>query len=190
MTEIMEKVKLTAAQQNYILHWGEMGTKWGINRTVAQTHALLFISPEPLNAEQIGGTLGVARSNVSNSLRELVGWGIVRRVHVLGDRRDHFESLKDVWEMFRIILDERKKREIDPTLAMLDECLREAKKEKGAGSRYTAERLRELHEFMSITSRWYGQISRWPTKALIPFLKTGDGILNLISRKKKTEETK
>src|SRR5260221_11920735 len=107
---------LSPIQQKFILHWGEMGTRWGINRTVAQIHALLFLSAPPLNAEDIATTLGVARSNVSNSLRELQGWGIVRITHMLGDRRDHFESMKDVWEMFGIIIDERKKREADPVL--------------------------------------------------------------------------
>ena len=111
--------QLSPVQQKFILHWGEMGTRWGINRTVAQIHALLFLSPQPLNAEQIAETLAVARSNVSTSLKELQGWGIVKLVHVLGDKRDHFESMKDVWEMFRVVLDERKRREIDPTLKML-----------------------------------------------------------------------
>src|SRR5689334_11939787 len=111
--------KLSPVQQKFILHWGEMGTRWGINRTVAQVHALLYISPAPLNADDIVGTLNVARSNVSTSLKELQGWGIVKLVHVIGDKRDHFESLKDVWELFRIVMDERKKREFDPTLRML-----------------------------------------------------------------------
>src|SRR5437588_6191580 len=100
--------KLSPVQKKFILHWGEMGTRWGINRTVAQIHALLFLSPKPLTAEEIAETLEVARSNVSTSLRELQGWGIVKVVHVLGDRRDYFESLKDVWEMFRIVCQERK----------------------------------------------------------------------------------
>src|SRR5271163_103469 len=121
---------LTPVQQKFILHWGEMGTRWGINRTVAQIHALLYISPRPLQAEEMVEALNVARSNVSTSLKELQGWGIVKMVHVLGDKRDHFESMKDVWEMFRVVLDERKRREIDPTLAMLGQCLAEA--EKGA----------------------------------------------------------
>src|SRR5258708_24458104 len=116
------KTGLTPIQQKFILHWGEMGARWGINRTVAQIHALLYLSARPLNAEEIATTLGVARSNVSNSLRELQGWGIVRISHILGDRRDHFESLKDLWEMFRIISDERKKREADPVLNMLREA--------------------------------------------------------------------
>src|SRR5215208_5358351 len=121
-------MELTPIMQKFVLHWGEMGQRWGINRTVGQIHALLYLSPKPLNAEEIADTLGVARSNVSNSLRELQGWGIVRLAHVMGDRRDHFESMKDVWEMFRVILDERKKRETDPTLHMLRECVAEAKK--------------------------------------------------------------
>src|SRR5262245_49369024 len=123
---------MTPLIQKFILHWGEMGTRWGINRTVAQIHALLFLSPKPLTAEEIAELLGVARSNVSNSLKELQGWGIVKVVHVMGDRRDHFESMKDVWEMFRVILDERKKRESDPTLIMLRESVADAKKPANA----------------------------------------------------------
>src|SRR6187399_732 len=108
-------IKLSPVQQKFILHWGEMGLRWGINRTVAQIHALLYLSPRPLHAEEICDALGVARSHVSNSLRELQNWGIVKIVHSMGDRRDHFESMKDVYEMFRVILRERKRREIDPT---------------------------------------------------------------------------
>src|SRR5205809_3362660 len=132
---------LPPVQQKFVLHWGEMGTRWGINRTVAQIHALLFISSSPLNAEQIAETLGVARSNVSTSLKELQGWGIVKLVHVLGDKRDHFEWMKDVWELFRVVLDERKRREIDPTLVMLRDCISQAEKDKGTDP-HTQERLR------------------------------------------------
>src|SRR2546429_9126500 len=128
---------LTPVAQKFILHWGEMGTRWGINRTVAQVHALLFLSPQPLPADEIAETLAVARSNVSTSLRELQGWGIVRVVHVLGDRRDHFETLKDVWEIFRIVAEERKKRESDPTLGGLSEWVPGA--ESGQGTRETKE---------------------------------------------------
>src|SRR5437867_3235988 len=101
--------RLSPVVQRFILHWGEMGTRWGVNRTVAQIHALLYVSPRPLPAEEIAETLSVARSNVSTSLRELQSWGIVRVVHVMRDRRDHFESMKDVWEMFQVILGERKR---------------------------------------------------------------------------------
>jgi DNA-binding transcriptional regulator GbsR (MarR family) len=161
---------LTPVQQKFILHWGEMGTRWGINRTVAQIHALLFISPKPLNAEEIVETLSVARSNVSTSLKELQGWGIVRLVHVMNDKRDYFESMKDVWEMFRLVLDERKRREIDPTLAMLCECIAESELEKDP---HTKERLRELHDFFETTSDWYTQIRQWPASALAKFAKLG-----------------
>jgi DNA-binding transcriptional regulator GbsR (MarR family) len=170
---------LTPVQQKFILHWGEMGTRWGINRTVAQIHALLFISPRPLHAEEIVETLGVARSNVSTSLKELQGWGIVKMVHVLGDKRDHFESMKDVWEMFRIVLDERKRREIDPTLLMLRECLAEADTQKDKDA-YTRERLQALCNFFEATTAWYTQIRKWPASALARFVKLGDKALKLL----------
>jgi DNA-binding transcriptional regulator GbsR (MarR family) len=172
-------MKLTGVQQKFILHWGEMGTRWGINRTVAQIHALLFLSPKPLHAEEIAETLAVARSNVSNSIRELQGWGIVRLVHVMGDRRDHFESMKEVWEMFRVVLDERKRREIDPTLAMLRESLAELDKEKHKDA-YTQERLKGLFDFFELTTAWYNQVRNWPTQALLKFVKLGDRILKMI----------
>src|SRR3954470_12559689 len=144
MTEMRETMKtLSPVEQKFILHWGEMGTRWGINRTVAQIHALLYLSPRPVNAEEIASTLNVARSNVSTSLKELQGWGIVKRVHVLGDQRDHFESMKDVWEMFRVVLDERKRREIDPTLAVLRDCIADAEKDRET-SDYSEQRLRDL----------------------------------------------
>jgi DNA-binding transcriptional regulator GbsR (MarR family) len=171
--------KLSSVQQKFILHWGEMGTRWGINRTVAQIHALLFIAPKPLNAEEIASTLSVARSNVSTSLKELQGWRIVKLVHVLGDKRDHFESMKDPWEMFRIVLDERKRREIDPTLEMLRECIAEAEKDKETDE-YTEERLRELKEFFETTTSWYVQLREWPTQAVVKFVKLGDKVSKLL----------
>jgi len=171
---------LSPVQQKFVLHWGEMGTRWGINRTVAQIHALLYLSPKPLHAEEIAETLSVARSNVSTSLKELQGWGIVKLIHVLGDKRDHFESVKDVWEMFRMVLDERKKREIDPTLGMLRECIADAEKEKQA-DKYTTERLRELAGFFETTTAWYNQVRSWPTAALPRFVKLGEKIRKLLT---------
>ena len=108
---------LSPVTQKFVLHWGEMGARWGINRTMAQIHALLFVSEKPLHAEEICEVLGVARSNVSTSLRELQNWQVVKITHVMGDRRDHFETIKDVFEMFRTIAVERKKRELDPTVS-------------------------------------------------------------------------
>ena len=172
--------KLSPVQQKFVLHWGEMGTRWGINRTVAQIHALLFISKTPLNADDLVETLTVARSNVSNSLKELQGWGIVRRVHVMGDKRDHYESMKDVWEMFRVVLDERTKREIDPTMRMWHECIVEAEKDKETDE-YTEQKLRDLHNFFETTTAWYMQVRQWPTAAVAKFVKLGDKVLKLLS---------
>lgn len=171
--------KLTPVQQKFVLHWGEMGTRWGINRTVAQTHALLFISPRSLNADDIVETLAVARSNVSTSLKELQSWGIVKMVHILGDKRDHFESMKDVWEMFRVVLNERKRREIDPTMQMLNECIAESEQAKPTDA-HTLQRLRDLREFFETTSAWYVQIRQWPTSAIVKFVKLGDKVLRVL----------
>ena len=181
MTATVAITPLSSVQQRFILHWGEMGARWGINRTVAQIHALLFLSPRPLPAEEIANALGVARSNVSTSLRELQNWGIVRLVHVLGDKRDHFESMKDVWEMFRVVLDERKKREIDPTLAMLRECIAEAAADEATGP-YAEARLRELHEFFDTTTGWYTQLRQWPTALLLKLMRLGDRALKLVGK--------
>jgi DNA-binding transcriptional regulator GbsR (MarR family) len=170
---------LTPVAEKFILHWGEMGTRWGINRTVAQIHALLFISKEPLNAEQITNLLGVARSNVSNSLKELQGWGIVRIVHVMGDRRDHFESLRDVWELFRQVLDERKKREIDPTVTLLRDCVAEAGR-AGVAEKYSSQKLSELLGFFEQTTAWYEQIRRMPTAAVVKLVSLGEKVRKLI----------
>jgi DNA-binding transcriptional regulator GbsR (MarR family) len=177
MTDAM--TTLNPVQQKFILHWGEMGTRWGINRTVAQIHALLFLSPKPLHAEAIVEALGVARSNVSSSLKELQGWGIVKRVHVLGDSRDHFESMKDVWEMFRAVMDERKKREFDPTERLIQDCIAEAEKDQET-DKYTTQKLRELAEFFGTTSAWYGQVRQWSTSALTRFIKASDKIRKLL----------
>src|SRR3989475_12863088 len=160
--------KLSPVQRKFILHWGEMGTRWGVNRTVAQVHALLYLSPEPLNADDIVDALDVARSNVSTSLKELQGWGIVTLVHVAGDKRDHFESMKDVWEMFRVVLDERKKRECDPTMRLLRECIQEAEKDKQTDP-YTRERLQALRDFFETTTAWYVQVRQWPNSVMLKF---------------------
>lgn len=170
---------LIPVAKKFILHWGEMGARWGINRTVAQVHALLFISAAALNAEQIALLLGIARSNVSTSLRELQGWGIVRVVHVMGDRRDHFESMKDVWELFRQVLDERKRREIDPTVALLKDCVAEAGR-AGASEKYPRQKLGELLEFFETTTSWYEQVRRLPTRALMKFVRLGDKVRKLV----------
>lgn len=162
-----DKLTLSPMAESFILHWGEMGTRWGINRTVAQIHALLYVSPEPMHAEQIAAVLSVARSNVSNSLRELQSWGLIRMTHVLGDRRDHFESLRDVWQMFQIVVDERKRREIDPTLGML----RESTGHPESGSEYELERLKEMLGFFESMSGAYEEFRRVTPSALKQLLR-------------------
>jgi len=169
---------LPPVAQKFILHWGEMGTRWGINRTVAQVHALLFLSEKPLPADEIAGTLGVARSNISNSLRELQNWGIVRIVHLAGDRRDHFESMKDVFAMFRVIARERKKREIEPTVRVLRDCIDESGKAKSAP--YTRERLAELLNFFEIATNAYDRMEKLPTPAVLKLAKLGDKAFRLL----------
>lgn len=175
---------LQPIEQTFVLHWGEMGTRWGINRTVAQVHALLFLSPSPLHAEEIANTLAVARSNVSTSLRELQGWGIVRVVHVLGDRRDHFESVKDVWEIFRIVAEERKRREIDPTLRVLEECVGQLKK-AGASHAYTRQRLEEMLEFVTTTSGLFEELLHVPVPALKGMARLRGKLKSLLASRKK-----
>lgn len=177
---------LTPIQQKFILHWGEMGTRWGINRTVAQVHALLFISPNPIHAEEIANTLSVARSNVSTSLRELQGWGIVRVVHVLGDRRDHFESVKDVWEIFRIVAEERKRREIDPTLRVLRECVEELRS-SGDSDAYTRERLESMLEFLTVMMGLFEEVVRMPASTLKGVAKLRGKVITLIGANRQKE---
>jgi DNA-binding transcriptional regulator GbsR (MarR family) len=178
------KAALTPVAQKFILHWGEMGTKWGINRTVAQVHALLFLSPTPLPADEISTTLAVARSNVSTSLRELQGWGIVHLVHVLGDRRDHFDTTKDVWEIFRTVSEERKRREIDPTLRVLSECVRELKAAPG-GEGFTRERLESMLEFLTTMSGLFEEILRMPAGTLKSVGKLRGKVITLFGSDKK-----
>jgi DNA-binding transcriptional regulator GbsR (MarR family) len=169
---------LTSAAQRFVIHWGEMGQAWGINRTMAQVHALLFVSPEALDAEEISRLLDVSRSNVSTSLRELITWGVVKRVHLIGDRRDRFEALKDVMDTFRVIMAERKRREMDPTIALLETCVGDAAS-GGPTDEYTRAQLEKMLEFVRMVTAWYGQIDRLPTPALRAFLEGGGRLARL-----------
>ena len=158
-------MNLSPVMQKFILHWGEMGARWGINRTVAQVYALLYLSPDPLNAEDITTTLSVARSNVSMSLKELQTWGIIKVVHVLGDRRDHFTATKDVWETFQKIIDARKRREVDPTLEVLQACVAQL---DGGDSRdkYVRQHLLDLLDFFATMVSLYEEVRRLPSDRL------------------------
>jgi DNA-binding transcriptional regulator GbsR (MarR family) len=174
-------VILTPAARKFVLHWGEMGQAWGINRTMAQVHALLFVSPEPLDAEEISRLLDVSRSNVSTSLRELITWGVVRRVHIIGDRRDRFEALKDVMETFRVIMAERKRREMDPTIALLEHCVKEVKPGDSA-EQYTREQLEKMLEFTRMVTAWYGHIDHLSTTSLYRLFRGGSILSRVFGR--------
>lgn len=172
---------LSPAVEQYVLHWGEMGTRWGTNRTVAQIHALLYLSPAPMRADQICELLSVARSNVSTSIRELQSYGLVRMTHVLGDRRDYFESVNDVWELFRVIIEQRKQRELNPTLTMLKSCAAQVETEDDTDP-VTKARIKSMLEFVNNTSSWYEQIREIPTSTLTKIMKLGTGITKLVKK--------
>jgi DNA-binding transcriptional regulator GbsR (MarR family) len=172
-------MSLSPTAQKFVLHWGEMGTRWGVNRTVAQIHALLYLSERPLTADDIVETLGVARSNVSNSLKELQSWKLVRVSHVLGDRRDHFQALQDVWEIFRVILEERKRREIDPTLTVLRECAIEGEEDAGLDAA-TLARMQVVLEFLEMLSASFEDYRHLPPQTLQRFLKMGGKVARFL----------
>ena len=174
-------MKLTPVMEKFIVHWGEMGTRWGVNRTVAQIHALLYLSPTPLNAEEISTTLGAARSNVSTSLKELMSWGLVKVSHVLGDRRDHFESMKDIWDIFNCVVEERKKREIDPTLTLLRQCELEAADDTETPDE-VKQRIKNMTEFLETLTTWYGQMNGIPRSALVKLMKLGSTITRFLGK--------
>ena len=169
---------LSPTAHKFVLHWGEMGVRWGINRTVAQVHALLFVSNRPLTAEEIADTLGIARSNTSTSLRELQNWGIAKVVHVAGDRRDHFVTIRDALALFRVIARERKKREIDPTIEVLRDCVSEAGKTPSEA--FARARLGELLEIIELGASVYDRVEKLPGAAVLKIAKLGDRAFRLL----------
>lgn len=170
-------MQLSAITERFVLHWGEMGTRWGVNRTVAQIHALLFIHGAPLTAEDIADTLNVARSNVSNSLRELMNWNLIRTTHVMGDRRDFFETSDDVWELMRVIVRERKLREFDPTVAMLANTL--ADPALAAEPETRQKRIKQTHALMSSLSLWTDDMLKLEPSFLMKLMRLGSKIQRL-----------
>jgi DNA-binding transcriptional regulator GbsR (MarR family) len=165
--------------RSFILHWGEMGTQWGVNRSVAQMHALLYLSDRPLNAEEICHRLGLARSNVSNGLKELQSYRIIRRVHVEGDRRDHFVADTDLWDMLMKIAAERKRREIDPTIQLLGE-LAESLEGRTQFPPNIRERIGRMHEFLGTLTTWYDDVRRLPRPTLVALMKLGGRVARFI----------
>jgi len=171
--------ELTPAMQDFILHWGEMGSSWGINRTVAQIYAMLYLSPKPITADEICETLSLARSTVSTGLRELHGWGVVRVLHVLGDRRDHFETMHDIWEMFRVILNERKRREFDPTLDILRKTVISLSEDNSSDT-FAKEKVAEMLDLFETITYAYNQVEKMPTESIKKMAKLGDGLAKII----------
>lgn len=172
-------MKLTPTMHRCVLHWGEMASRWGISRSVAQIHALLFLSPSPLTADDIAETLNVARSNVSVSIKELQSWDLVSVTHVLGDRRDYFQAKKDIWEVLTTIVDGRKRREIDPTVQMLRECAAESKQDAETPPE-VKERLNSMLEFLEEMSGWYDQIRGMPRPTLLKLMRMGARVAKVV----------
>lgn len=172
-------MKLDPVKQEFVLHFGEMGSRWGISRTVGQIYALLFLSEEPLNAEQIVEALGFSRSNVSMGLKELQAWNLVRLQHQLGDRRDYFTTPEDLWEIVRTLIEERKKREIDPTLTKLRALLINAE-EPQVEADPALRRVRELTEMFELLTGWYEDIAEIPTERLVRLLALGSAVQRVL----------
>jgi DNA-binding transcriptional regulator GbsR (MarR family) len=169
--------------QTFVLHFGEMGSRWGINRTVGQIYALLYVSAKPLNADEIAESLGFSRSNVSMGLKELESWHLVRLQHLPNDRREYFSTPEDVWIIFRTLAEERRKRELDPTLSMLRDALIQAP--ASDAERHAQKRLREMHDFMELTTHWFDEVRRLDTRTLAQLMQLGAKAQKLLELKNK-----
>ena len=181
MTEITaNNLEISPAIRRFILHWGDLGGQWGVNRSVAQIHALLIVSDRPINAEEIAETLGIARSNVSNSIKELLNWNLVLRAPVMGDRRDHFVAEGDMWEMVSRIVAMRKARELDPAAAVLEACLNDAKDDPAA-TQAAVKRLSDMQETITLLNNWYEQMNKAPKSILLPLIRMGTKIFDYVA---------
>jgi DNA-binding transcriptional regulator GbsR (MarR family) len=182
MTEITEQLVLSPSVAKFVLYWGDLGGQWGVSRSVAQIHALLYLSEAPLNAEQIADALGMARSNVSTSIKELLGWRLIHRVPVMGDRRDHFAAETDIWEMVTRIAKGRKQREIDPAEAALVACNAEAATDKKV-SPVAKERLAAMLDFVRTMSRWHDEMLNVPKPALLTLIRMGSRVTRFLGKR-------
>lgn len=172
-------MQLSPPMERFVLHWGEMGDRWGVNRSIAQIHALLYLSDKPLRADEIEAILKLARSNISNSIKELESLGLVDRVHEMGDRRDHFRTLSEPWDMLMAIAEARKKREIDPTLAVLRSCVNEMESD-GVTPPLALKRVARMLEFIETLTGWYDQVKRLPKGTLIKLMNLGGKIARFV----------
>ena len=183
MTEINDNPHpLPGSVTRFVLHWGDLGSQWGVNRSVAQIHALLYLSESPLTAETIADQLGLARSNVSNSIKELLSWGLIHRTPVLGDRRDHFAAETDIWEIVTRIAKGRKAREVDPAEAALRACTAEAERDPEI-SPVAKQRLNAMLDFVTTMSRWHDEMLQVPKSTLMAFIKMGAKVTRFLGRK-------
>ena len=169
--------------QTFVLHFGEMGSRWGINRTVGQVYALLYLSPKPLNADDICETLGFARSNVSMSLKELDSWQLIRLKHLPNDRRDHFTTPDDIWEIVRTLIEQRRKREIEPTLSLLRDVLLE--NPSSAEEVHAQKKMQEMHDLIDMLTNWHTDMQKMETERLVNLLKMGTKVYKLYEMKDK-----
>ncbi len=175
-------MNVSPLKQRFILHLGEMGSRWGINRTVGQIYALLYVSEKPLNADDIVQALGLSRSNVSMGLKELQSWRLTRSQHIPGDRREYFTAPEDTWEIFRVLLEERRKREIDPTLTMLRDALMEDP--TSAEDEHAAKRMAEMLELLELTTEWVDDMQDLPPKTVVQLMKLGGGVSKFLKPSK------
>jgi DNA-binding transcriptional regulator GbsR (MarR family) len=187
MTETtVDTKRLPPAVEQIVLRWGDLGGQWGVNRSVAQIQALLFLSDAPLTAEDIAETLGMARSNVSNSLRELMAWKLIHRVPVLGDRRDHYGAETDLWQMATKVAQGRKAREIDPMVAAIRDAMAQLEADASGVSPRVQDRLHRMHDFVTTVDSWYQQMLQVPPETLMRLIRMGAkvvGLLNLVGGK-------
>ena len=171
---------LAPAVQEFVLRWGDLGGQWGVNRSVAQIHAFLYLADRPITAEEIADALGLSRSNVSNSIKELIGWKLVRRVPVMGDRRDHFEAEADLWQILTRVAQGRKEREIDPAVAAINAVLKSAERDSKV-SKLARQRLGEMQDFMTTMDSWFGQMLQVEPKVLMRLIKLGSKVISMLS---------
>jgi DNA-binding transcriptional regulator GbsR (MarR family) len=183
LKDIEVAINLPPLAQEFVLHFGEMGSRWGINRTVGQIYALLFISPHPLNADDMAELLGFSRSNVSMGLKELESWQLVRLQHVPGDRREYFSAPEDVWAIFRTLAEQRRKREVDPTLTMLRTALLEAPRDET--EKYAQKRMREMHDLIELLTDWFSDVQKMEQATLVKLMKMGAKVQKLLEMKDK-----
>lgn len=180
-------MNLPPLTQRFVLHFGEMGNRWGINRTVGQIYALLYVSPRALNADDIGEALAFSRSNVSMGLKELQSWNLVRPQHLPDDRREYFQAPEDVWAIFRTVAEERRKREIDPTLSMLRDALME--QPSGQDDLHAQARMKQMHDLVELMTGWLADVQKMDSATLASLMKMGAKVQRLLEVKDKVTNT-